>query len=252
ALAAPINGPIAQLTNRDWCVDAGALKTHFGVNTIRLANDFAAMARSVPELSTGSFLSLKPGDADPDAPIIVAGPGTGFGMAVLVPEDKGWRVISGEGGHQAFAPQTELEWALAKRLTEIHGFVTVETVTGGAFMDTVHAALCDIHGVPYTQTSPADLLASAASGDKTALALSQIRAETTMTAVMDAVLALGARGGAVIAGGVSERLVDHLKSPQVLDRMTKRGVRSDYVAEIPIRLLVDSDAPLIGAAALQR
>ena len=52
------------------------------------------MARSVPECSGDDFAVLNEGTPDPSAPVLVAGPGTGFGMAILVP--KKWRLAGAQ------------------------------------------------------------------------------------------------------------------------------------------------------------
>ena len=54
----------------------------------------------------------------------------------------------------------------------------------------------------------------------------------------------------MITGGVAERLVDWLTKPVALSRFFERGAMSHYMKPIPIRLLMEGEAALIGAAAL--
>jgi glucokinase len=63
-------------------------------------------------------------------------------------------------------------------------------------------------------------------------------------------LVYGARGGVVIAGGVSERLIDYIATPKAMSRFFDRGPMSDYLKNIPVKLLQNPAAPLIGAAVL--
>ena len=90
----------------------------------------------------------------------------------------------------------------------------------------------------------------AKSGDKLARDICEIRAGATLDALGDAALINGTRGGVVITGGVAERLVDWLSAPEALARFFERGPMSHYMEPIPIRLLQDGAAALIGAAAL--
>ena len=252
AFAGPVRDGIVRLTNRDWTVNSRELARKVGLSRIRLVNDYAAMARSIPELGDESFHRLHDGRVpDQRAPILVAGPGTGLGMATLLPEgERGWRVITGEGGHAAFAPRSEREWELTKRLAAVHGYVSKELVLSGSGLNAVHKALCEIDGVEWQLMPPAEIMSRAEAGDKLCRDICEIRAGATLDALGDAALINGTRGGVVITGGVAERLVDWLAKPSALSRFFQRGPMSHYMEPIPIRLLMQGDAALIGAAAL--
>ena len=60
----------------------------------------------------------------------------------------------------------------------------------------------------------------------------------------------GARGGVVLAGGISQRMIDFYMQPDAMNRFLERGARSEYIRDIPVRLLKSPFAPLIGSAAL--
>lgn len=252
AFAGPVSNGVVRLTNRDWTIDRRKLAAKTGLSEVKLVNDYAAMARAVPELDPGSFRVLHSGNLSRTrAPMLVAGPGTGLGMATLVPTGReSWHVITGEGGHSAFAPRTDREWALYQQLLKKHDYVSKELVLSGSGFDSVHRALCEIDGVEWIQTSPAEILERADDGDPIAQDICQIRASATLDALGNAALINGAQGGVVITGGVAEHLVDWLLRPSVLARFFQRGPMSDYMTPIPIRLLLRGEAALIGAAAL--
>jgi len=252
AFAGPVRDGIVQLTNRDWTVNSRDLAQKTGLERIRVVNDYAAMARSIPELSDDSFHLLHEGRVpEQRAPILVAGPGTGLGMATLLPEgDRGWRVMTGEGGHAAFAPRSDREWDLTKCLQRTHGYVSKELVLSGSGLNAVHEALCEIDGVAWEITPPAEIMRRAKEGDQLCRDICEIRAGATLDALGDAALINGTRGGVVVTGGVAERLVDWLAKPHALARFFERGPMSHYMEPIPIRLLMAGEAALIGAAAL--
>ena len=158
--------------------------------------------------------------------------------------------MTGEGGHAAFAPRSEREWELTKRLKDRHGYVSKELVLSGSGLDAVHEALCEIDGVEWTKTSPAEIMRRAQDGDRISRDICEIRAGATLDALGDAALINGTRGGVVITGGVAERLVNWLATPTALSRFFERGPMSHYMEPIPIRLLMQGEAALIGAAAL--
>lgn len=253
ALAGPVDEGHVKLTNRDWIVDARRLEKNTGLSRVRLVNDYAAMARSIPELPESDFRLLQAGDPDEHErlPILVSGPGTGLGMATLIPDGPhGWTVLTGEGGHAAFAPFNDRERALAAQLEKSHGYVSRELVLSGSGLNAVHRALCAIDGILWEECEPGDIMKRALEGDVICRDICEIRARGTLYALGDAALMNGTRGGVVITGGVAERLADWLAAPEALARFNNRGPMSDYMPPIPIRLLLSGEAALVGAAAL--
>lgn len=249
AAAGPVRGGTAQLTNRDWRICEAEVSERFGIADVLVVNDFVAMARSVPELEPEAFSVVFEGTPVPGAPILVAGPGTGFGVSTLIPSRDGWLVLAGEGGHIAYAPRTELERELGRLLARHHGYVSNELVASGSGLDGVHSAFCEIYDRPYLEMPPARMQRNADAGDEMYRALIQLRAMAVMGAAGDLALANGTLGGVVLAGGVSERIADVLRSSEARERFVSRGLMSGYLADCPVKLLHEAAAPLIGAAA---
>lgn len=250
ALAGPVEGQAVTLTNRNWHVSAASLKDCFAFDDVRLINDFHAMARAVPEYSFDSFERVLVGSPKKGAPILVTGPGTGLGVATLFAGPEGsWSVLSGEGGHMAYAPRTDIERELTRVLTRDYGYVSNELVASGSGLGEVHKAFCEIFGREWFELSPQEMRVKADEGDEMFQTLIEVRALAVMGAAGDLVLANGALGGVVLAGGVSERLASFLASPQARQRFVSRGPMSHYLATCPVWLMRDDAAPLIGAAA---
>lgn len=250
ALAGPVDDQQVTLTNRQWRVSASSLKACFGFEDVRLINDFHAMARAVPEYATESFEVILPGTAKRGAPILVTGPGTGFGVATLLTSPDGrWSVVSGEGGHMAYAPRTDIEHELTRLLKRDYDYVSNELVASGSGLDEVHRAFCEIYGREWQELSPVEMRKRADEGDEMFKTLIEVRALAVMGAAGDLVLANGALGGVVLAGGVSERLSGFLGTPQARQRFVSRGPMSQYLENCPVWLMRDAAAPLIGAAA---
>lgn len=252
ALAGPIENQAVTLTNRQkWHVSAADVKSRFGFQDVRLINDFHAMARSVPEFDISSFDVILPGSPRPGAPILVAGPGTGFGVATLLLAPGGeWQVLAGEGGHMAYAPRTAAEFEMTRLLARDHGYVSNELVASGSGLEEVHRAFCEMFGRSYTDLMPDAMRQRADEGDEMFKSLIEVRALAVMGAVGDLVLANGALGGVVLAGGVSEHISGALRTPEARARFVSRGPMSEYLEDCPVWLMRDAEAPLIGAAAV--
>lgn len=250
AAAGPVESGYINLTNTDWQISAERVASLHGFQTCELYNDFAGMTRSIPELTADDFTVIRAGQARKDESILVAGPGTGFGVGYLVPTKSGWQVVATEGGHISYSPQSSLELELLQVLRRDRDYVSLELVSSGKGLPVIHKAVCEIHGQDYQYAEPDLIREGAHAGDRVARDVCNIRAAATMGAIGDLALSGGARGGIVLAGGVSERMIDFYMQPSTMSRYLQRGPQSDYVRDIPIRLLKCPLAPLIGSAAL--
>lgn len=248
--AGPVFNNRVKLTNAQWELSTPDIINKFGFEACGIYNDFCGMTRSIPELPPEELISVRDGTPQTNATILVAGPGTGFGVGYLVPTGAGWHVLPSEGGHVSYAPQTDIEYELLKVLKRDHKFVSLELVSSGMGLPYVHRAVCEIFGRPYAELHPDEIRERAIHQDMICANVCEIRATAAMGAIGDFALAGGAQGGIVLAGGVSERMIDFYKMPAAMDRLLNRGTHSEYVKNIPIHLLKSPGAPLIGAAAL--
>lgn len=102
ALAGPVTGTAATLTNRDWLIDATRLSALIGGGEVKLINDLAALGYAV---STPGFRGARRIDG-PDAPRdgqqwLVLGLGTGVNGAAGRRMGDGVVVLDAEIGHAA-------------------------------------------------------------------------------------------------------------------------------------------------------
>lgn len=253
AMAGPVgaDGGIT-LTNRNWPrVLPREICSACSIGDVTLVNDFAAMARAIPEMTPDCFEEIRVGKAVQGAPIVVTGPGTGFGVATLIPaRNDGWRVLTGEGGHAAYAPRTMREAELAHLMAQKFDYISTEMIVAGAWTQSVFNFLCDLYGTPRLVLPASEIRARADAGDTLCAEFCRIRSRAIISAVGDLVLINGARGGAVLTGSVAERMVEWLNTEDALAQFTGRGGHSAFMANIPISVLTEATAPLIGAAAL--
>ncbi len=253
ALAGPVaaDGSL-KMTNRDWpVIQPRALADDVGLRSVRLVNDFAAMARAIPEAPAESFETIIDAPGIPGAATLVTGPGTGFGVSILVALPGGrWRVVTGQGGHAAFPPRTKREAQFLAIMQAKHGYVSNEMVVAGRWLPAVHEAVCALHGQPHTPTSPQDLLDAAAAGEPVAEEVCLLRACAVMGAIGDAALIAGAQAGVVLTGTVAERIADWLRRPEAVARFHERASETAFMAPIPVRVMSAELAPLVGASAL--
>lgn len=249
-LAGVENDGRIELLNRGWTVGRRETADQLGLDSIVMVNDFFAMARGAAELAPGEALEITGGTVDPNGSVAVGGPGTGFGIAVLRRVPEGFVVIAGEGGHQTFTPQTELEWRVAENLRAQGVYPSNEIVAAGAGFEDTRAALAQAMDVRDPNSSQSEIIAAAGQGNAFALEFCRLRARCVMTSMGNLALSSNATGGVYLAGGVTQRLLPWLKEKGALDCFYQRGPRADLLSAIPIRLITSETAPLMGAAHL--
>lgn len=250
AVAGPITDAVVEFTNSPWVLDIEKTQRQMKLERLLAINDFEALATGVRHLKAADSLEVKAGEGDPCAPVLVIGPGTGLGQALIVPAPGGDRIIPTEGGHVAFAPQTEEEIEVLRFIQREHKRVSIERLLSGRGLVNIHRALCAIAGTPRVSLQ-ADEITRAAETKEFPIA---VRAVDMFCAVLgsaagDAVLAAGARGGVVLGGGIIPKIRDEFLKSAFVERFLDKGRMRDYVGAVPIRLITRDGAALVGAAA---
>ena len=253
AIAGPIGAKgHVTLTNRDWPeFHPEDLMNRYGVTDFRAVNDFTAMARGVAEAPESCFSEVLAGTPMEEKPILITGPGAGFGISTLQKVLGRWHVIPGEGGHAAYGPRTDEELALLKALQKTSPYVSNEAVVAGIGLLPVYRAVCEMNDVaPDPEIDFKSLARQAEQGDAIACQVYRLRANALMGAIGDAALICGARGGIVMTGSVARHMAPWLNAEDAVARFRERGKMSGFLADVPVTVLESDDTALFGAAAL--
>ncbi len=252
AVAAHVIGKIVEFTNSPWTFDTPMLRKQLNLTRLLIINDFEALAASVRHLSRSDLVEVKPGKGDKNAPVLVMGPGTGLGQALIVPDGDHERIIATQGGHVGFAPRGAEEIEVLRVLSRDFDRVSIERLLSGGGLVNLHRALCMIAGAPQA-SRPAGEIASAALNKECPHAVKTVEMFCAIlgSAVGDAVLATGARGGVVLGGGILTKIETIFRASKFLDRVLDKGRMRAYV-DVPIDLIVRDGAALVGAAARLR
>lgn len=251
AVAAPIGAGPVKLTNSTWRFDPTDLAQIIGLDTILLVNDFAAQARGAPLAPIDEVAILNQGQAKPETPCAVLGPGTGLGLGLLIPQGRDILVIETEGGHAGFAPRTELEVVVGKFIADEYGYVSWERLLSGRGLVNIHRALCAHESLPWSGERPEDITASAlADPDSMCGRVVDLFCACLGAFAGDVAVLSGARSGVYLAGGILPRIRVLLENSPFLQRFSRRGPMTRYAEAIPIKLLLTDSAALLGAAAI--
>jgi glucokinase len=252
AVASPVTSDRIHFTNNSWSFSIQELKAQLGLEYLKVINDFEAIALSIPYLGPREVFRVGGGAALPHRTIAVLGPGTGLGMAALVPNSPQPLPLATEGGHACFAPQDALEAHIAGRIKERLGFCSNEDLLSGGGLVSIYEGLCDWHKVQGLYQSPSDITAAALDDkdDMSRLALERFCAILGAVAG-DYALQIGAQGGVYIAGGIVPRFKQFLaERSQFRERFVSKGRFRTYLESIPTFVIIAPQPGLIGAASV--
>ena len=254
AWAGPIDGRCARLTNGAWSVDADWLQQRFGCARVALVNDFHAAAAGVDDVGDDNLETLQPGRANPAGARLVIGAGTGLGVAYALRDAHGTRIVSGEGGHIAFAPLDAEQDALLAHLRPTLGRVTAEHLVSGSGIARLYTFCCAASGArPGTEVAregAAAVARRARDGEPPAVRALHLFCAIFGAVAGDHALACLATGGVYVAGGIAVRLAERLADGAFTAAFRAKGVHTDLVARMPVWRVRDEGLGLRGAALL--
>jgi len=246
AVAGPVERNRCALTNCSWIIDAQEMYETFRLDA-RIFNDFEAVALSIPSLTAADVVALGGGVAEQGAPIAVLGPGSGLGVACLVPGFGKPVVIPSEGGHATLAGMCDREDEIIKQSRRRFGHVSAERVVSGAGLENIYQSIITLDGLLLAPRSAADITKSALCGDCPVAHEALAKFCTFLGSFAgNLVLTLGARGGAYIAGGISPRILDFLARSEFRDRFEAKGRLRPYLERVPSYVVVHPAAAFLG------
>jgi glucokinase len=253
-IAGPVLGERVKVTHLPWEIDAGALASRFGFARVFLLNDFAAAAHGIGALSSADLVTLQAGEPMAQRPKLVIGAGTGLGIAYVL----GDAVLSGEGGHATFAPADATQDALWHWLHGRLGRVQVEHVASGRGLAHIYEFLLEQAAdrvTPHAREAlaaedPAAAIAGRGLSGGDALALAAIDLFITCYGALagDQALAVLARGGVYVTGGIAPKLLPRLAAGGFLAAFNDKGSCEPLTRACPVHVVTNPDLPLIGAA----
>nr|WP_202396966.1 glucokinase [Pseudoroseomonas coralli] len=251
AVATPVGGDAITFTNNDWHFSVREAQRALGLERLTVINDFVAQAAAIGLMSAEDLRVLKPGQPQPERPLVVLGPGTGLGVAFVLREGGVPHILPSEGGHASFAPQDALQAEILQRMRPLHGgHVSTERLLSGPGLLQIARSLGEIRGRPVPVENPADVSRLAASGGDPVCA----EALRLFSAILGATagnlaLTLLAEGGVYLAGGLCRNLGPLLDREALLAAFHAKGRFGGLLEAVPVVQVLRPHTGLLGAAA---
>lgn len=262
-VACPVLGDTITLTNNPWRFSVAETRAVLGLDRLEVVNDFVANALACPRLGAEDVVPVGSGTARPGFPIAAMGPGTGLGVALLVPDAAGgWTPVATEGGHVTLPATTAREAAVlaeVRRMLAETGpemgaeddHVSGERLVCGPGLVLLHATLCRLDGRAVPVLTPADVTAAALTGgDAQAVEALDLFGAFLGTLAGNLALTTGALGGVYIMGGIVPRILETFAAGPFRARFEAKGRFRDYLRAVPTLVVTHPYPAFLGLEAL--
>jgi glucokinase len=256
----PVRDGRLRLTNLPWTLDSRELSVSLGVNHVFLINDLEANGYGVDELTPDQIYTLSEGDPSQIGNRALIAAGTGLGEGLLIWNGRSHIPYPSEGGHADYAPRNEDEIDLLRFLKQkYNGRISQERVVTGPGLTNIYEFLREVRGVDEPNWLAGRMAAEDPNAVITELALAA-KSEICEKALDMFVSAYGAEagnlalkllsvGGVYVGGGIAPRIIEKIKDGRFMKAFTDKGRLSQLLVNMPVRIILDSRAALLGAAA---
>jgi glucokinase len=262
-IAGPVVAGRARTTNLTWVVDKALLQSTFNLSSIALLNDLESVAYAIPILAADDIHTVNAGSPVPGGSIAVLAPGTGLGEGYLTFDSGVYCAHASEGGHTSFGPVGPLQIGLLSYLNSRgYNHVSYERVcSGGQGIPNLYAYLktTGLEEPPWLKQQlaatkdPTPIIFSAAQDLSRPCRLASATVEL-FVAILGAeagnlALKILATGGIYLGGGISPRVANELHTPMFLDALRSKGRFRQLLTNMPLHVIMNPKAGLLGAAA---
>jgi glucokinase len=241
--------------NLPWTVESSSIATALNLRgkDVVLLNDLVATAFGLDKLSPADFFPLNQGVAEERENKAVIAAGTGLGEAVLYWDGQRHRAAPSEGGAADFAPRDEREARLLLFLRQNLSRVSCEDIFSGRGFRKLHEFLDPtvIHSTfSERETNSASEITNNAFNGSCPVCVEVLDWWIDAFGAEAGNLALRvlAYGGVFLAGGIAVKILPKLKVSSFCRSFANKGPMTEILSRIPISVILNEDAPILGAA----
>jgi glucokinase len=259
-VAGPVIDNHSRTTNLPWIVDGPALGIKFNIPHVRLLNDLEATAYGLLLLRPDEVVVLNAGTSPKTKKALaLIAAGTGLGEAILFWDGTAYRPMPSEGGHTDFAPNSDSEIELLRHLRGSYLHVSYERIVSGPGLHAIYEYLRDTKKNEPTWLAekikvgdPAAEIAEAGLKGQAEIAQQALELFSIIYGAEAGNLALKALSldGVYVAGGIAPKLLKKLQDGSFMRGFTNKGRYKRMMSQIPVKVVVNDKAGLIGAASV--
>jgi glucokinase len=244
-VAGPLQGNAVQMTHRPWPVDGELIASRLDIPKVRIVNDLAAAAHGIDWLQPEDLLEIQPGEVMAEEPRVVIGVGTGLGVAYCIRAGGHVHAVGGEGGHASFAPTSLQQAGLWHTIFATRGRVSNEDILSGTGLQLVYSYTSE-QGVVL---DPESISRGAIErSDQKCTEAMDLFAEILGSVAGDHALAVVARGGVYLTGGIVAKIAPWLRHGKFRTAFSGKSPHEALLASIPITAVTSERAVVLGSA----
>jgi glucokinase len=256
-VAGPVIEDRVKTTNLPWVVRSRSMTRLLGSPRVRLMNDLEATAYGGLFLKPQQIEWLARGKRR-RANVAVLAAGTGLGQAFLFWDGERHHPVATEGGHVDFAPRNDKEIALLVFLQKRFARVSYERLLSGPGLVSIFRFFDEEVGRPVSASvrdrmkreDPAAVIGEAGVAGSCAASVDAVETFVSIYGAQAGNLALTVFGvgGVLLGGGIAIKMLPKLKAPRFLEAFRDKGRYVDFMSQIPVGVMLDAKAALVGAA----
>ena len=258
-IAGPVVDGKVKTPNLPWVVDAAESRRALKLDSVTLLNDLEAAAYGILTLENDEFFTLNEGAMFQSGNKALIAAGTGLGQAILYDDGRHFHPIASEGGHGDFAPRNELEIDLLRYLIGRFGHVSYERVVSGPGLVNIYRFLKEVRRweePPWlterlsATDDPGVVISKAALAHEAPICVEALNIFVSAYGAEAGNLALRAKSvrGLYLGGGIAPKILEKLKDGTFMRAYVDKGRYTDFMATIPVRVVLNVQAALRGAA----
>jgi glucokinase len=254
----PVHEGRAKPTNLSWGLDAAEFGQEFKIPHVSVLNDLEANAYGIAQLQASDFAIVQEGAPDAKGNRCVVSPGTGLGEAGLFWDGRRHHVWACEGGHTDFGPRSALEIALLEHLQKQFGHVSPERIVSGMGIENIYKFLRDTGrgkelpavASEMKKTDPNTVISKYADSGDCPMCVQTLEIFVGCLGAEASNMALKAMaiGGVYLGGGIPSKMLSRIQSVGFLHAFCDKGRLSSLMESIPVRVILNDQAALLGAA----
>jgi glucokinase len=258
-VAGPVRAGRSKISNLPWTIDSRELASQLKLGSVGLINDLEAYAYGIDALESKDFVTLSEGVEDAEGNRVVIAARTGLGVAGLYWDGFRHHPFPCEGGHADFAPKNDLEAELAQYLRKKYDHVSCERILSGPGIKNIYDFLRDagkaeepawLQKQMNEAPDPPALISQLALENKAAICDQTLNIFVGVYGSETGNCALNflATGGVFIGGSIAAKIVPRMQDPVFMNSFLDKGRMRSLLADMPVKIVVNDDSGIIGAA----
>lgn len=257
-VAGPVKNGKCEATNLPWIIDSKKIAEVVGIKAedVHLLNDLEAAAYGIDLIEEKDIYVLNKGNPQKNGTRCLISAGTGLGESIIIWDGKKYKPIPTEGGHTDFAPRSKIEIDLLSYLMNKYGRVSYERILSGPGLLNVYNFFRETQydEAPvwllerFKNEDPSAVISELGMEKKDECCEKSIELFVSVYGAEAGNLALKslATGGVYIGGGIAPKILGKIKEGAFMQSFTNKGRLSVMVAQMPVKVLLNSKLPLFG------